>query len=235
MSKLARTLTTILAGIVVSLPIAADVPAAADYLDLRRVEPIRNGDVAAGQEKAAACIACHGGNGISPVSIFPNLRGQTVDYLYWALVDFKRSSRASSPMTPVVAPLSDQDLRDLAAFYAMRPGSAEAAPMVATPMGTADTAQLASGEQLYLHGKPAQGVPPCQGCHGADGSGNTRHLTYPALRGQKADYLVAKLGEYREKKLADSTTDFIMTGVAAHLDDNAIRDLAAWLSAQSLD
>lgn len=226
MPKLAQVAIRLLAGIVFSLPLSA----ATHYLDLRRVEPIRNGDVAAGQEKAAACIACHGGNGISPVSIFPNLRGQTVDYLYWAMVDFKRGARASSPMTPVVAPLNDQDLRDLAAFYATRPGSVEAAPMVA-----AGAEQLASGEQLYLHGKPAQGVPPCQGCHGADGSGNTRHLTYPALRGQKADYLVAKLGEYREKKLADSTTDFIMTGVAAHLDDNAIRDLAAWLSAQSLD
>jgi cytochrome c553 len=105
------------------------------------------------------------------------------------------------------------------------------------------------GEQLYLHGDAQRGIPACQGCHGADGRGHplvtrsalsparvpTFYRTYPALRGQQGNYLAAKLTEYQEGKLGDSTNDFIMTGVARNLDQESIQALAAWLSAQTVD
>lgn len=215
-----------------------------DYIDLRGVALLEDGNAAAGRDKAATCIACHGANGISPVPSFPNLQGQTAEYLYWALVDFQRETQASSPMAPVVASLEDQDLRDLAAFYA--------AQDTKTPVGgdapgqeRADSRLLARGEALYLRGDASRGIPACQGCHGVEGRGHPLaealddpargfYRTFPALRGQKVDYLSTKLTAYRDNEPADSTNDFIMNGVARHLDADAITALATWLATRRL-
>lgn len=210
--------------------------AAPDYIDLRRIEAVR-GDAAAGRDKATTCIACHGDNGVSPSPMFPNLRGQTTEYLYWSLVDFKRGTR-SPLMTPLVEPLSDQDMRDLAAFYAEAGKRPVSSPPAVPP---ADGDLQARGKELYLQGDAERAIPPCQGCHGADANGhplvaragsgsNAAYGTYPALRVQKGSYLVTRLQEYREGALSGSTNDFIMTGVARHLDDGSIDALAAWLS-----
>src|ERR1700677_526257 len=96
--------------------------AASHYSDLRNVEPI-HGDAAAGATKAKVCFACHGENGASVAPIFPRLAGQRVDYLYHRLLIFKRASAkdpyySKSPMTALVVPLSDSDMRNLAAFFA---------------------------------------------------------------------------------------------------------------------
>ena len=83
--------------------------------------------------------------------------------------------------------------------------------------------------------------PPCQGCHGAEANGHPLvtqegtdadafYRSYPALRGQKGNYLVTRLKEYREGTLAASSNAFIMVGVTRHLDDDSIDALAAWLS-----
>ena len=217
--------------------------AAPDYVDSRRIEPVRDGDVAAGKEKATACLGCHDENGLSPAPIFPNLRGQTVEYLYSMLVDFKRGTRATSPMTPLVAALSDRDMRDLAAFYA----GAGRRPAPATPVDSpVDSTVLERGRQLYMRGDATRGIPPCQGCHGAEAEGHplvmqsgaaadASYRTYPALRAQKRDYLVTRLREYREGKLAVSTNAFIMVGVTRHLDDESIDAIAAWLSTMPID
>ena len=236
-----RCLARILAGATLFASAGAAF-AAPDYIDSRRIEPVRDGDVAAGTQKATVCLGCHGENGISPASIFPNLRGQSIEYLYWMLVDFKRGKRPMSTMTPLVAPLSDQDLRDLAAFYAQAGRRSEPA----TPVDTATDSTLAArGEQLYLRGDATLGIPPCQGCHGVDAGGHPLvtqtgavahafYRTYPALRAQKGDYLVTRLKEYREGNLAASTNAFIMAGVSRHLDDESINALAAWLSAMPM-
>ena len=217
--------------------------AGSDYVDSRRMEPVRDGDVAAGKEKAAACLACHDENGLSPAPIFPNLRGQTVEYLYSMLVDFKRGTRATSPMTPLVAALSDRDMRDLAAFYA----GAGRRPAPATPIDSpVDSTVLARGRLLYMQGDAARGIPPCQGCHGAEAEGHpllaqsraatdALYRTYPALRAQKREYIATRLKGYRDGGLAASTNAFIMVGVTRHLDDDSIDAIAAWLSAMPID
>lgn len=215
---------------------------AADYIDLRKVALLENGNAVAGRDKAATCIACHGVNGISPVPSFPNLQGQTAEYLYWALVDFQRETQANSPMAPVVASLEEQDLRDLAAFYAAQ-GTTTSAGVEAPGQERGDPSLLARGEALYLRGDAPRGIPPCQGCHGVEGRGHplaeTRddpargfYRTFPALRGQKADYLSTKLTAYRDGEPADSTNDYIMNGVARHLDADAILALTTWLASR---
>ncbi|MDN5782028.1 MAG: c-type cytochrome [Luteimonas sp.] len=196
------------------------------------------GNAAAGKTRSELCAACHGPQGISIAPTFPNLAGQRADFLYWQLVEFKRNP--DSPMSPLVADLGDQDMLDLAAYYAgLTPAIAPAEPDAeAAPV---DATLIQRGEQLYLSGDPSKGIPPCQGCHGPDAGGHVDALrtdrnghapyaAYPALRGQQAIYLQTKLAEYRDGKMHDSTTDFVMTGIGERLDDDSIQALSTWLS-----
>jgi cytochrome c553 len=213
-----------------ALPMAAAaISAAQRYTDLRRIEPI-HGDAAAGAQKATVCFACHGANGVSVAPTFPRLAGQRADYLYHRLVSFhhadpKDAYYSKSPMTALAAKLSDGDMRDLATYFAAQ-----------VPQATQAAAATASsrGEFLYLSGDPSHGVPPCQGCHGAEADGvhapAAQYAAYPALRGQYAPYIIARLTSFRQGLPHDSSNDFIMSGVARTLDDDAIQAIAAWLS-----
>ena len=202
--------------------------AAPRYADLRYIEPV-HGDAAAGAKKATLCFACHGADGASVAPTFPRLAGQRADYLYHRLVSFKRADPKDpyysvSPMTPNVANLSDIDMRDLAAFFSSQ-----------TPPATAAAAAASgNGKALFLAGDPARGIPPCQGCHGAEAGGPSistgQYAAYPSLRGQYAPYLIARLTSFHEKLPHDTTNDFIMGGVAQTLDDESIQAIAAWLS-----
>ena len=80
------------------------------------------GDIAAGQEKSKTCVACHGEDGMSPTAQFPVIAGQYRDYLYQSLASYKSGQRKNPIMTGIVAALSDQDMQDLAAYYASLPG-----------------------------------------------------------------------------------------------------------------
>jgi cytochrome c553 len=201
------------------------------YIDLRRIEPI-HGDVAAGERKAAVCHACHGvGASIAPT--FPRLAGQRPDYLYHRLVSFKTADPkdpyySQSPMRPLAANLSDVDMRDLAVYFASQKPTA--AIVAAAPDEIAG-----KGEALFLAGDPARGIPPCQGCHGADAGGTPigtgQYAAYPSLRGQYAPYLLARLTSFHNNLPHDTTSDFIMSGVAVTLDNSSIEAVAVWLSA----
>ncbi|MEO5626933.1 MAG: c-type cytochrome [Dokdonella sp.] len=211
-------------AIVLGLSCAGSAPAAADFIDLRRMQAV-HGDANAGKAKAAACMGCHGAVGIAPVPMFPNLAGQRAEYLYWQLVEFKREARTESPMTAQVAALDDTAMRDLAVYFSSLPdadASAEAAP-------------TSRGALLYREGDPASGAPPCQGCHGAQADGHplaqddVRYRGYPVLRGQHAAYLGARLKDFRDGKHTLSSNDRIMTSVAHTLDNDSIQALTTWI------
>jgi cytochrome c553 len=209
-------------------------PAAAHYTDLRDVEPI-HGDAAAGATKAKVCFACHGENGTSVAPIFPRLAGQRVDYLYHRLLTFKRAGAkdpyySKSPMTPMAVPLSEIDMRNLAAFFASQePQPAAPVTPAVNPSPTPD-----KGERLFRTGDPTRGIPPCQGCHGAEARGTAvdkgPYLVYPVLRGQYSPYLVSRLTNFRTGLPHDTTSDFTMSNVARTLDDDSLQAIAAWLS-----
>ncbi|GAA3709338.1 cytochrome c [Oceanisphaera sediminis] len=76
------------------------------------------GDAEAGKAKSAVCAACHGAEGISAVEIYPNLAGQKATYIVSQLKAFKAGERNNAIMAPMAMPLSDQDMEDLAAYYA---------------------------------------------------------------------------------------------------------------------
>lgn len=206
---------------------AAAFGASSDFVDLRRIAPLQ-GDANAGKEKATVCSACHGANGISPASMFPNLAGQRAEYLYWQLVEFKREARPESPMTSQVANLDDASLRDLAAWFASLPPPSPAG-------AAAHSASSERGGVLYRDGDPSMGIPPCQGCHGTNGDGHAwaandaSYRVYPSLRGQHADYIAQRLKDFRDGKHLSSSSDRVMTPVARTLDDDAIKAVAAWI------
>ena len=222
--------TAALSGLL--LLVACAAPAGPRLTDLRRIQPI-HGDAAAGAEKAAVCLGCHGADGIPVSPTFPRLAGQREDYLYHRLVSFKQASPqdtyySASPMTPMAAGLSDLDMRNLAAYFAAQsPSVPDATGAEARPTG--------AGAALYLHGDPGRGIPPCQGCHGPDargpGTSSGPDAAYPSLRGQNALYVAARLTGYRNRQPSDSSNAFIMQGVANSLDDDSIQNLAAWLGA----
>jgi cytochrome c553 len=205
---------------------AAACAESADFVDLRRIKPL-DGDANAGKAKATVCSACHGANGISPTSMFPNLAGQRAEYLYWQLVEFKREARPESPMTSQVANLDDATLRDLAAYFAS----------LAPPSPAQNAAAASRGAALYREGDPAHGIPPCQGCHGAEGAGHpwaekdAAYRTYPRLRAQHADYVAQRLRDFRDGKHLSSSSDRIMTPIARSLDVEAVKDVAAFIEA----
>ncbi len=215
------------------------------YLDLRRV-PMITGDPEAGRAKSEVCANCHGQNGIAIVPDFPNLAGLSADFMYWQLVKYKRGVNPS-PMTPLVADLSEEDMRDLAMHYASLPvGMASPTETDGSDEVATDPALLKRGEHLYLAGDPARGIPSCQGCHGTDARGPAAaqhqpsgkrglYTGFPALRGQHSGYLKTKLADYRDGNMADSTSGFVMTGVAETLDEDAIAALSGWLSSLEHD
>ena len=211
------------------LTAANTLAAAPRYADLRHIEP-NQGDAAAGLKKATVCFACHGPSGVSVSPTFPRLAGQRAGYLYQRLLSFKRAAPqdpyySASPMKPIVANLTETDMRDLAAYFSAQtptPPTAAAAPLPG------------NGGALFLAGDPARGIPPCQGCHGADAGGPSistgPYIAYPSLRGQYAPYLIARLTNFHKHLPHDTTNDFIMGSVAQTLDDESIEAIATWLS-----
>jgi cytochrome c553 len=83
------------------------------------------GDAAEGQNKSAACQACHGPDGTSVLPIYPNLGGQQQSYLSKSLQDFRDGTRQDPIMNGMAASLSDDDIEDIAAWYASQEGLTE--------------------------------------------------------------------------------------------------------------
>jgi cytochrome c553 len=129
-----------------------------------------------GATLALRCTMCHGARGLSQAGT-PNLAGQFPVAIYKQLMDFKTGARASSVMAPLVADLSDADMRDLAAYYAYLPresGDRPAADLTPRIVGS---------------GAPMRGIAPCGACHGDFGS----KAGAAWLEGQPAVYLLTQL------------------------------------------
>jgi cytochrome c553 len=147
----------------------------------------QEGDPAAGQAKAATCAACHGPDGNSANPEWPKIAGQHAGYLERQLMAFKDGKeRNNAMMAGMVAPLSEQDMKNLAAYYAG----------LSMNGGFAAEELAGAGEQLYQGGNPDTGVPACMSCHGPAGEGDPLG-GFPRLAGQHAAYTRAQLEAYR--------------------------------------
>jgi cytochrome c553 len=234
MSFMHRSLHLV-AAVVLWLPVfsaaaeGGSSPKPAAWADLRQQQPI-TGDAPAGQAKSVVCAACHGPRGVAIAPNFPNLAGQSATYLYVQLKTLKNGQRKDPIMSGQAATLSDADMRNLATYYASLP---------AKPAGQADA--TSRGGQLFLSGDPAQGVPPCQGCHGPTGQGPRVYpsdapqppwSTFPRLRGQSAIYVTKALGDFSSGARSGTSNALIMHGVAKTLGPADIHALSTYIATQ---
>lgn len=180
------------------------------------------GDPDAGKAQAAPCAACHGQDGASPIApTYPVLAGQNEKYLLRQLEMIQSGERQVQLMAGQLTGKSEQDLADLAAYYASLPDK-----VVATD---ADEETLDLAEGIYRGGIIEKGVAACSSCHAPSGNGNGP-AGFPDVGGQPNDYVVAQLTAYREgQRATDEAYGGMMRGVASRLTDTEIEALAAYL------
>lgn len=177
-----------------------------------------DGDPEAGKAKAMPCQSCHGTDGNSPNPLWPKLAGQNASYLKKQLQDFKSGLRSNPIMSPMAAKLSDEDIRNLAVYYANQP----------TSKGVTPEKYLALGEKVYRQGNKETGVPACMACHGPAGNGNPA-AAWPQLAGQHGNYVENQLKAYRSGERANGP-NAMMQGVAEKMSDEEITAVANYVA-----
>lgn len=168
------------------------------------------------------CATCHGATGMATMANVPNLAAQQQEYLVKQLQEFKTHSRSdprgAENMWPVAHTLTDQQIDGLAKHFAAQ--KPELQPVEGKPE------QIAAGKSIANGGALANGIPPCSGCHGADGAGKT---IYPRLAGQHMDYLVKQLTVLQNTN--QRPNDPVMKSVTHNLTPENITNVAAYFQA----
>lgn len=182
------------------------------------------GDIEAGKAKSQACAACHGADGNSVVATYPKLAGQHEKYIVKQLKDLKlgassggKQGRYDPAMSAMALPLSDQDMADIAAYYASVPTSENSTPENVVELG----------QELYLSGSSERGIAACVACHGPRGNG-TSLSGFPKISGQHADYVKAQLQKFAS---ADRNNDLngMMHDIAKKLTEDEMDVLAKYV------
>jgi cytochrome c553 len=132
-------------------------------------------------------------------------------------MDFKSGARKNEQMSPMAAPLTEQEILDVAAYYT----SQTQAP------GSADPALAELGQKVFRAGNPESGVPACNGCHGPVGMG-MELAKFPRISGQHADYVKQTLINFRDGARSNDPNG-MMRGVAAHMTDKEIAAVSQYV------
>jgi cytochrome c553 len=174
-------------------------------------------DLAKGQAKAnEVCVSCHTNDGSRGSPANPILQGQHPEYLVKQLIEFKGDKRPSAVMKGFAQTLTEQDMKNVAAFYATKqakPGFAKNKELV----------QL--GEKIYRGGLADRQIAACAGCHGPAGSGIPSQ--FPRLAGQHADYTEAQLVAFRNGSRPNSPQ---MTDIAKQMTDREVKAVSDYLA-----
>lgn len=199
------------------------------------------GDPDAGAEKVDACTACHGEDGNSPASDFPKIAGLGETYLYeqmraiqaWdqASGEGKESAgRAVPQMTGMLADMSDQDLRDIAAYYDSQSMQLTGAKEMQVRVNSGEQVDaLVLGERVYRAGNAETGVPACVACHAADGDGNDP-AGFPRLGGQYPEYIEAQLRAFRDGERTSDSDQMMMRLSAKQMSNAEIKAVANYIA-----
>ena len=209
-SFFAAALTTI--GLLISTPTIAADPVSKKPADLAK-----------GKTTAATvCAACHMPDGNSVIAQNPILAGQHAAYLEKQLYNFKLKAGAKEPernnaiMLGFASILSDEDIRNIAAFYAAQKANNASAKRKDL---------IVLGAKIYRSGLPEKGLPACAGCHSPNGAGIPSQ--YPRLSGQHADYTATQLTSFREGVRKNNVQ---MTQVAAKMNDREIKAVSDYIA-----
>lgn len=186
-------------------------------------EPLK-GDAAAGKLKAQPCAACHGADGNSTVTNWPKLAGQYESYLVKQLKDFRlgeKGPRFEPSMYGMVASLSDQDIADLAAYYAAQKSTT----------GKTQQAYFDLGEKIFKGGNLQTGVTACAACHGPSGMGS-QAAGFPKLAGQHALYLEQQLQNFKNKARTNSPSEMMAT-ISHALSEEEMKAVSSYIEGLS--
>lgn len=169
------------------------------------------------------CVACHAADGNSPTPANPSLAGQHPEYTYKQLMNFKpqggkKAERENGVMAGMVASLSEDDMKNLAAYFAAQK---------AKPRAARDAALAKQGEAIYRGGILAKGVAACASCHAPNGAGMPAQ--FPRLAGQHAEYTAAQLKAFRGGQRANDAGQ-MMRGVAAKMNDQEIAAVSEYIA-----
>ena len=192
------------------LALAAGSVCAADAKAPFKADPAKGGTI------AATCQACHTADGSRGAPANPILQGQHPEYIAKQLGEFKSGKRANAIMKGMATPLSEDDMKHVAAFYAgkqAKPGFAR----------NKDTVLL--GEKIYRGGIADRQVPACSGCHSPNGAGIPAQ--YPRLAGQHAEYTEAQLVAFRGGVRTNSAQ---MSTIAAKMSDKEIKAVSDYIA-----
>lgn len=172
--------------------------------------PAEAQDIAAGKAKSQVCAACHGADGNSPTGQFPNLAGQTWRYIYVQLKDYKEGRRTDPIMTPMAAPLSRQEMIDIANYFAAQP---------------AKPSTFKSDEAKMKLGKAKADETLCSMCHLGGFAGQNE---IPKVAGQQYDYIVKQMRDFKARTRTNDAGN--MTSVSQTLSDADIENLAHYIT-----
>jgi cytochrome c553 len=169
------------------------------------------------------CAACHAGDGNSQVAANPKLAGQIYEYVQKQLSNFKaqdgkKAERDNAVMAGMVANLSPDDMRNVAAHYSQQK---------LKPAAAKDKELAALGQKIYRGGNTATGVAACAGCHGPAGAGMPSQ--YPRISGQFAEYVEAQLKAFRSGARANDPNGMMRT-VAARMSDREIQAVSDYVA-----
>ena len=179
--------------------------------------PAAKPDLAKGQAiSTQVCAACHTADGSRGSPANPIIAGQHPEYLVKQLQEFKSGKRNNAVMKGFASTLSDDDMKNVAAFYASKS---------AKPGFAKDKTLVTLGEKIYRGGIADKSVPACAACHGPSGSGMPAQ--YPRMGGQHADYTEAQMVAFRGGARANSAQ---MVTIAAKLSDREIKAVSDYIA-----
>jgi cytochrome c553 len=188
-------------------------------VSLSWAQPAAKPDLSRAQQIVTkVCAACHGADGNAIIAANPVLAGQHPEYVTKQLADFKSGARKSAVMMGMATPLSEQDMKDLGAYFAAQkpnPGAAK------------DIDLVKAGQAIYRGGIMAKAVPACASCHLADGAGIP--IQYPRLAGQHADYTLQQLQLFRSAERANDPNK-AMRAIASRMNEGEMKAAAEYIS-----
>jgi cytochrome c553 len=214
-----RAFLPFLKSLFVAMLAVSSIAIAAEEKQAAKADPAKgetiytNGDAA---RNIPACVSCHGAAGNSTIVQNPKLASQHESYIYKQLVNFKGPERNNAIMSPIAKALTDDEMKNIAAYLnaqTEKPGAAR----------NKDTVDI--GKKIYRGGIAEKSVPACAGCHSPNGAGIPAQ--FARLAGQHQDYTAAQLINFRSGTRKNSTP---MTAIAKRLSDDEIQAVADYVA-----
>ena len=172
--------------------------------------------VKGGAISTQVCSACHTADGSRGSPANPILQGQHAEYLVKQLNEFKSGKRNNAIMKGFASTLSEEDMKNVAAFYASK---------TAKPGFAKNKDTVALGEKIYKGGIADRQIPACAGCHSPSGAGLP--IQYPRIGAQHGDYVEAQLTAFRAGTRANNTS---MMLIAAKMNDKEIKAVSDYIA-----